>query len=103
MRSNAGWAIRRRIIYMTLIFCAGVVGKVVIFGPDSETLVTSSFSLAGAVIASYIFGATWDDQNERSSGRSTVEFESSSPTATTTTVTPPSIVTTAAVPPTEEG
>ena len=65
---NAGgnpWQVRRRIIVITLIFCAALVTYITFKGTDSrtaETIVQSAFYLAGAVIGSYIFGAAWQDR-----------------------------------------
>lgn len=33
-----------------------------------ETIVTSSYYLAGAVIGSYVFGATWEDRKKMELG-----------------------------------
>ena len=60
------WIIRRRIITLTLIFCASMATIILFKDSGSETesaLVYSLFGLASAVIGSYIFGATWDDIN----------------------------------------
>ena len=60
------WAVRRRIIYLTLIFCAGLVIYVVGFGDDNElnrTALTCAFMLAFSVIGAFVFGAVWDDRN----------------------------------------
>ncbi len=60
------WTIRRRIITATLLFCAAMAVTIMLKDSGSETetaLVYSLFGLAGAVIGSYIFGATWDDIN----------------------------------------
>lgn len=60
----AHWKIRRRVVAITLAFCAAVVAYCVYVNTGSrteETAVLSSFGLAGAVIGSYIFGAVWED------------------------------------------
>jgi len=65
-RANDGWLHRRRIIYTTLAVCAAIVLYITYKGTDTriyETLVTSSFSLAGLVISVYVFGATYQDVN----------------------------------------
>jgi len=64
---KSSWAIRRRIIILTLIFCAGVVTYLTLKGTDTrtaETIVQSAFALAGAVIGSYVFGACWEDRSK---------------------------------------
>lgn len=58
------WAARRRIIHATLIFCAAVVTYCLYQNTGTRTEETGlqfAFTLAGAVIGSYIFGATWED------------------------------------------
>lgn len=60
------WKLRRRIIHSVLIFCAFCVLWIMIRdqeGSVSEMIVISCFGLAGSIIASYIFGAVWDDKN----------------------------------------
>ena len=63
--AGAPWGVRRRIITLTLIFCAFVVAYITFKGIDSrtaETIVQSAFALAGAVICSYCFSAVWEDR-----------------------------------------
>lgn len=60
------WKMRRRAVFGTLIFCAGIITYIVFFGSEKavyETAVFSAFGLMGAIIASYIGGAVWDDYN----------------------------------------
>ena len=67
-RPSPGWAVRRRIIFTTLIFCALCVVYIIFKGNDTrvyETVVMSAFALAGMVIGSYVFGAVWDDKSRR--------------------------------------
>ena len=65
------WHRRRRLIYATLAFnlVSGIALLVSgLLGMDSTlltTLTVSNYSLAGAVIGSYVFGAVWDDKNTR--------------------------------------
>lgn len=61
---GGSWRVRRRIVCLTLAFCAAVVGYSVSVGGDSrvlETAVLGAFALSGAVIGSYVFGAVWED------------------------------------------
>lgn len=84
MQFKAQWKIRRAIIIMTLIACALIVGKLLVIGPDSDlsqTLANGAFMLAGAVIGSYVFGAAWDDQNERRAMISTAVAQPAAPAA----------------------
>lgn len=58
------WKMRRRAVFGTLIFCAGIITYIVFFGSEKavyETAVFSAFGLMGAIIASYIGGAVWED------------------------------------------
>lgn len=60
------WKIRRRIVNLSLLFCASAVAWLLVAGEDSElnrAIANGAFVLAGAVIASYVFGAAWDDRN----------------------------------------
>jgi len=60
------WKIRRRIVNLTLLFCAGAVAWLLGQGEDNElnrAIATGAFLLAGSTIASYVFGAAWDDRN----------------------------------------
>lgn len=60
------WKNRRRVVIATLVFCAAVVGWLVVRGastPLNETIANGLILLAGGVIGSYVFGAAWDDLN----------------------------------------
>lgn len=62
------WKIRRRIVFASLAFCAGVI--VYALGSDKtwldtatrQTAITQGFWTAGMIIGCYVFGATWDDR-----------------------------------------
>ena len=59
------WKIRRRVVILTLMFCALSVVYLMLFGEDTrlnETIVVGAFFLAGSTIGSYIFGATWENK-----------------------------------------
>lgn len=59
------WKIRRRIINITLFFCAFCILYILFKGDDNkvnETIVTMSFFTGSAVIGSYVFGAVWEDK-----------------------------------------
>jgi len=66
MKEKPSWKYRRRVIFGTLIFNAAIV-VYVLFRWDStslaETAILSAFGLAGAIIASYIGGAAYEDVN----------------------------------------
>lgn len=60
------WKIRRRVIWSTLVFCAGMIGWLAIAGEDSElnrTIANALIILGGGTVSSYVFGAAWDDMN----------------------------------------
>lgn len=60
------WKIRRRLIYLTLLFCASCITWILISSdtrPVIEMVAMSAFGLGGTTLASYIFGAVWDDNN----------------------------------------
>lgn len=60
------WENRRRVIFLTLLFCAGCIIYVMVQGNDTrvnETIVMMSFITMISVIGSYVFGAAWDDKN----------------------------------------
>lgn len=62
------WTKRRRIINLTLLYCAVMVVWLTERHPDSplvSQVVLGLIGLAGAVLGSYLFGATWDDKNAR--------------------------------------
>ena len=66
MQANS-WSHRRRIIYASLLFCAGAVSYLLIYGEDTrlnETLANGFIMLAGSTLGSYVFGAAWDDRNK---------------------------------------
>lgn len=63
--NNSRWKIRRRIVNVTLAFCAICLIYLIVYGKDTElnkTIANGLLFLAGSVISSYIFGATWDDK-----------------------------------------
>lgn len=64
LNSTYPWKYRRKIVCLTLLFCAVGVGWLTFKGADTrlnETLALGYFGLAGAVIGAYVFGAVWHD------------------------------------------
>lgn len=65
------WRIRRRIIFASLFFCAGVIVYALASSHDAldaatrQTAITQSFWAAGAIIGAYVFGAVYDDKNQK--------------------------------------
>ena len=66
------WENRKRVIFLSLIFCAFCILYVMLTGEDTklnETIVTMSFIAAISIIGSYVFGAAWDDKNVMKGGK----------------------------------
>lgn len=64
MTVRGTWKNRRRVIFSTLLYCAGMVGYLAIRGEDTSLngdIASGLIILAGTVIGSYVFGAVWDD------------------------------------------
>lgn len=62
--SKSSWKYRRRVVFLTLAFCAWCVAWIMFDGKDTrlnETIVWCAFGLAGSVIGFYVAGATWED------------------------------------------
>lgn len=60
------WKNRRRVIFGSLLYIAGLNAYLAALGEDTrvnETLAAGSLLLAAAIIGSYVFGAVWDDSN----------------------------------------
>ena len=60
------WKIRRRIVNVTLLFCASTIVWILWNADQGELyklVVMCCFGLAAGVIGSYVFGAAWDDKN----------------------------------------
>lgn len=67
--SRPSWAVRRRIVIATLIWCGLLVTYLALFGRPvslSETIANGCLLLMASVIGSYVFGAVWDDKNNGS-------------------------------------
>ncbi|MFD2179528.1 hypothetical protein [Veronia pacifica] len=64
MNGSDQWYIRRRIVIFTLLLCGVVIVYLMLKGesnPLNQSLVNGAYLLAGSVIGTYVFGATWDD------------------------------------------
>lgn len=62
--SKPSWKFRRRAVFGSLIFAAGVVIYILVRWESTslaETMTLSAFGLMGAIVASYIGGAVWED------------------------------------------
>lgn len=65
---TGSWAVRRRIIIISLIFSAGIITYLTIFGQDNrlhESIATGMIFFASSVIGSYVFGAVWEDKGRQ--------------------------------------
>lgn len=65
---RGSWRVRRRIIFLALAFCAACIVYSMVWQDResiAEVVITNSFLTAGAIIGSYVFGAVWDDRQQR--------------------------------------
>ena len=63
-----GWPIRRRVMFAAMLFCAGNVQYLLIWGTDTslnKEIATTLLWVLGAIIGAYVFGAVWDDMDRR--------------------------------------
>lgn len=61
------WIKRRRLMWTIVGFCMGTISYVLwqnMTSEPAEAAVTMAFGILGATIASYVFGAVWDDKNK---------------------------------------
>jgi hypothetical protein len=64
--ASPDWAVRRRIIIISLIWIAIVVSYLAVWGRPialSDTIAMNLILLFGGIIGSYVFGAVWDKKN----------------------------------------
>ena len=62
--TKPSWKFRRRAVFGSLIFAGGVIVYLLVRWDStslSETMTVSAFGLIGAIVASYIGGAVWED------------------------------------------
>jgi len=62
--SKPSWKFRRRAVFGSLIFAAGIIIYLLVRWESTslaETMTISAFGLIGAIVASYIGGAVWED------------------------------------------
>ena len=67
-KSEGSWIMRRRFMFVTIGFCMLTVGYILWNDMDSasaEVAVTMSFLTMGSTMASYVFGAVWQDVSRR--------------------------------------
>lgn len=88
-KGSPEWAVRRRIIILSLIWEAILITYLVLSPwPNSiaEIAIINIVSLFGGTVGSYIFGAVWDRNNERKTEVAQSAVNQSDPTTTTTNV-----------------
>jgi len=67
-RASPDWAVRRRIIILSLIWIAVLVTYLAIWGRPialSDTAVTNLLWIFGGIVGSYVFGAVWESNVAR--------------------------------------
>jgi len=64
--NEAKWENRRRVMFVTLAFCFGLITWLLVWGePESplhETMTQFSFVLIMTTVGSYVFGAAWENR-----------------------------------------
>jgi DMSO reductase anchor subunit len=66
--ASPDWAVRRRIIILVLIWSAGIITYLAVWGRPialSDTIAMNLILLMGGIIGSYVFGAVWERNVER--------------------------------------
>lgn len=64
------WAVRRRIIILTLFWSAVLITYLAVWGRDislTDTIAMNLILLMGGIIGSYVFGAVWESNSQRKS------------------------------------
>lgn len=59
------WRVRRRIVILVLLWCAGMVTYLSVWGRPislSEATVNGVLLLMASTLGSYVFGAVWDNK-----------------------------------------
>jgi hypothetical protein len=62
------WQFRRVVVFLSLLFSAGIILWIVISGTDStlyREIAVAMIAADVAIIGSYVFGAVWDDKSKR--------------------------------------
>ncbi|MGP4691600.1 hypothetical protein [Agrobacterium cavarae] len=65
--ASPDWAVRRRIIILSLLWCATLVTYLAVWGNPtslSEAIATSLILLFGSIVGSYVFGAVWESNTK---------------------------------------
>lgn len=67
-KASPDWAVRRRIIIISLLWSGCLVTYLAVWGRDislSDTVAMNLILLIGGIIGSYVFGAVWERNVER--------------------------------------
>lgn len=72
-KASPDWAVRRRIIILSLLWAASLISMIVVFALVmdrenglAETALINLILLFGSIVGSYVFGAIWDSKSKRS-------------------------------------
>ena len=91
-KASPDWAVRRRIIILTLLWEAILVTSIIGFAlvmdrenSLAETALINLLWLMGSTIGAYVFGAIWDSKSQRSASIAQSAVDNTD-TETTTTV-----------------
>ena len=66
--ASPDWAVRRRIIILLLIWGAGIVTYLAVWGRPialSDTIAMNLILFMGGIVGSYVFGAVWETNVQR--------------------------------------
>lgn len=67
-KASPDWAVRRRIIILLLIWGAGIVTYLAVWGRPialSDTIAMNLILFMGGIVGSYVFGAVWETNVQR--------------------------------------
>lgn len=87
--ASPDWAVRRRIIILSLIWIAVLVTYLAIWGRPialSDTVAMNLIFLFGGIIGSYVFGAVWDQKGKRAADLAETAIDRSDTTETSVEV-----------------
>ncbi|NLS06280.1 hypothetical protein HGP14_23440 [Rhizobium sp. P32RR-XVIII] len=67
-KASPDWAVRQRIIILSLLWIAAIVTYLAVWGRPialSDTIAMNLILLFGGIIGSYVFGAVWETNSAR--------------------------------------
>lgn len=88
---SADWAVRRRIIILSLFWIAAIVSYLAVWGRPialSDTIAMNLILLFGGIIGSYVFGAVWDKKNHLKADVAQQAIEQGDPATTDVEIKP---------------